>query len=380
MADKSEATDASVDANAKPTTNNGGQRAESWRGLSSHSLEANTVMFAAKKKVSTETYLQAIASENIDVVYIQITSMGTCRVTLSQKQMAQELANKGFQFEGEQIFPQFYKPVSQIHIHDLPVWISDSVLTSVLSSYGTVIGSIRHSRIRVGNSFVSTGVRFATFQMKPNKKLPEYLRTTEGTHEFRVTYEGQPKSCRHCRLPDHTGQPCPKRSGSTRSAESKNGKTAQNNSNGSAGSSSACTSTPKTGSCTENQACVSVSGSASSLSSTFVEAPSSPLRTPLTTKEIEEDNEFPQLNSTLPQTPTPATQQDFPDNADHLNQAFAGACTPQNEAPWIQPERRRRHNTSAESSPDASQQKKQVKQRVPAVAGSRYSPLALQEE
>ena len=112
------------------------------------------------------------------------------------------------------VFPKYFPRdgTIQIHIHDVPVWISDSNVSCVLSAYGKVVGNIRHGKRKLqSGAFMSTGVRFATFEPKRGTTLPRTLCTSEGSHTFRVIREGEPPSCNRCGSFFHASDECRKK-------------------------------------------------------------------------------------------------------------------------------------------------------------------------
>ena len=91
----------------------------------------------------------------------------------------------------------------------------------LLSAYGTRCGNVRHgfvrTRTRTGMR-IATGVRYVNFRFHQNKTVPSYLKTqARGTQkgampvQFRVTHEGQIRTCRHCDHPGYLAGDCPKR-------------------------------------------------------------------------------------------------------------------------------------------------------------------------
>ena len=100
---------------------------------------------------------------------------------------------------------------TQLHIHDVPIWISDSNIISVLTPYGKIQRDHRHGRKQLqSGAYMSTGVRFASFEQKPGMTLPRTLRTSDGTHVFRVTREGDAPLCSNCQSYFHTTEECRK--------------------------------------------------------------------------------------------------------------------------------------------------------------------------
>ena len=65
---------------------------------------------------------------------------------------------------------------------------------------------------------IASGVRYVNFRLHQNKTVPStsYLKTQAGLGkapvQFRVTHEGQVRTCRHCDHPGHLAGDCPQRS------------------------------------------------------------------------------------------------------------------------------------------------------------------------
>ena len=134
-------------------------------------------------------YIKLLEEQGITgIISMQTPSRGQCRLTVESYEKAKLLVLNGFDCKGERVSPRFVSaPTTQIHIHDAPIWISDGVLKAALSPYGKLIGEIRHGKIKLSNGTqTATGVRFATFELKPGSSIPLYLRTTEGSHELRI--------------------------------------------------------------------------------------------------------------------------------------------------------------------------------------------------
>ena len=192
--------------------------AEPWRKLSAVELRANTVVFRARKQVKLNQYVCALEEAGIDaaeILSIQVSTTGDCRVTLSKASIAEKVNCNGFRLGEENIFPVYYLSKShenflQLHIHDAPVWLSDCLITGALAQYGTVEGNVRHGKFKVRDGlFVASGVRFATFKPKPGvKSIPSYVRSVDGKTVFRVYHDGQQPTCRKCGSPNHLAANC----------------------------------------------------------------------------------------------------------------------------------------------------------------------------
>ena len=100
----------------------------------------------------------------------------------------------------------------QLHIQDVPVWISDGAVEAALAQYGTVQNPIRHGKVKVReNVYIASGVRFATFRpATPRKPIPSFVKSRDGLSTFRVHHEGQAATCRLCGTPGHIAKICPK--------------------------------------------------------------------------------------------------------------------------------------------------------------------------
>ena len=191
-----------------------GADTEPWRQLSSSTLKKNTVVFPSQAQVSVGAYIKLLEEQGITgIISMQTTSRGQCRLTVESYEKAKLLVLNGFDCKGERVSPCFVSaPTTQLHIHDAPIWISDGVLKAALSPYGKLIGEIRHGKIKLSNGTqTATGVRFATFELKPGSSIPSYLRTTEGSHELRIIYDGQVGTCRLCGQLGHIARTCQNR-------------------------------------------------------------------------------------------------------------------------------------------------------------------------
>ena len=191
-----------------------GADTEPWRHPSSSTLKKNTVVFPSQAQVSVEAYIKLLGEQGITgIISMQTTSTGQCRLTVESYEKAKLLVLNGFDCKGERVSPHFVSaPTTQLHIHDAPIWISDGVLKAALTPYGKLIGEIRHGKIKLpNNTHTTTGVRFATFELKPGSSIPSYLRTTESSHELRILYDGQAGTCRLCGQVGHIAHTCQNR-------------------------------------------------------------------------------------------------------------------------------------------------------------------------
>ena len=190
-----------------------------WRKLSATDLRANTVVFPAQKQVKLPEYVRALEQAGFDaaeILSIQVSTSGQCRLTLSQASIASRIISTGFRIGEETIFPEFFSANSndnslQLHIHDVPVWVADCAISGALAQYGTVQGNIRHGKFQVRDGvFVASGVRFATFKPKQGvTSIPSSVRSSDGRHSFRVFHNGQQPTCYRCGSPYHIAAKCP---------------------------------------------------------------------------------------------------------------------------------------------------------------------------
>ena len=152
---------------------------EPWRKLSSRELRGNSISFPAVKKFKILDHVQSFENHGItatSILSIQISSSGQCRVTFAQQSFASSICKHGLRMDGSHIFPiavdESLHSV-KLHIHDVPIWGSNAAVESALSEYGTVLGAIRHGRVKVReNVFVASGVRFAAFKFLPRRTMP----------------------------------------------------------------------------------------------------------------------------------------------------------------------------------------------------------------
>lgn len=187
--------------------------AEPWKALPSTELKANTVVFQAHPGTSITRYVQFLQEQGYsDILSVQIITGGHCRLTVGNQKTAESIVSNGFHVGDGHVLPSFVnRPSIQLHVHDCPIWVSDAVVVSVLSSYGKVVGPVRHGKIKLENgSLVATGVRFATFELKAGlTSVPSYLRTTDGRYTIRVFHANQTPTCRICSSTTHMAKDCP---------------------------------------------------------------------------------------------------------------------------------------------------------------------------
>ena len=189
-------------------------REEPWRFVDPATLKLLTVSFKCLKGIRPDQYVQSLESQGFgDILSLQLGLKGECRLTLGSRTSVEQILSKGFLVEGRHVLPQqggSLARATQLHVHDVPIWISDSNVISVLTPYGKVLGDIRHGRKRLqSGAYMSTGVRFASFEQKPGT-IPRTLRTSDGTHVFRVIREGDAPLCSNCQSYFHTTEECRK--------------------------------------------------------------------------------------------------------------------------------------------------------------------------
>ena len=125
---------------------------------------------------------------------------------------------EGFLLHDRHVFPTSCDglPTIQIHVHDVPVWVSDAAVTSALSPYGKLIGPLRHGRKQLpSGANIATGVRFATFELQPGKAVPRDLPCPDNAYTFRIYREGEPPTCTHCKSFNHHSDDCRKKAGNS---------------------------------------------------------------------------------------------------------------------------------------------------------------------
>ena len=148
-----------------------------------------------------------------DTLSIQVSTTGECWLTLASSKILDHVVNNGFSLGGHVLRPC---PVSvktiELHVHDLPIWVTDGALETALTKYGSIVGPVRHEKFQIDNGeYIATGVRFLTF--RPNNSsttIPSYLRATDSNVLFRVYYSGQPQTCRVCNSTGHLAKKLPR--------------------------------------------------------------------------------------------------------------------------------------------------------------------------
>ena len=189
-----------------------------WRHLTATELKARTVTFSAEKEVKLVDYIKCLELHGIrpeEILSIQVSTAGQCRLTFVCEQLAQQVCANGFIFKRNHIFPiSVVNRNLQLHIHDVPIWVADAAIVAALSPYGDVQGHIRHGRITVREGVhVASGVRFGTFKPSAGKTIPSYIRTRDGKGTFRVYHQGQTPTCRICDSTEHIAKHCTTKQG-----------------------------------------------------------------------------------------------------------------------------------------------------------------------
>ena len=186
-----------------------------WRKFSSKDLKANTIVFPATPRLKVVDYVDSLENHGISaekILSVQVSTASQCRITFSCNTIVDAITGHGFILNGSLVLPQpLAGPKSlQLHLHDIPVWVPDCVVEAALSLYGTVIGPIRHGRVKIrAGVYVASGVRFASFkQAAPMKAIPSYITTRDGKSTFRDYHTGQKATCRLCGSTDHIAKAC----------------------------------------------------------------------------------------------------------------------------------------------------------------------------
>ena len=188
---------------------------ERWRLLSARQLKENTVVFSALKGTKLNDYVKALEAAGFSpdsILSIQVSVSGECRLTMADAEATSNLVEGGFSLGSHAFQPRRLEGKSlQLHVHDLPIWISDGVLESILSPYGSIVGAVRHGKFQTARDvYVATGTRFVTFKPKQTyTTIPSYLHTPDSNLTFRVYHEGQRPTCRLCSSLDHLAKDCP---------------------------------------------------------------------------------------------------------------------------------------------------------------------------
>jgi len=167
-----------------------------WRRFAPRKLIAGTIVFPAVRGTKTIEYIRCLVDHGldaIDILSVQVSTGNICNVTLSSRDIAESFAITGFTLKGNFIRPQTWEKsrrTVQLHIHDVPIWVSDCAITSDVAS----------------------GVRFATFDLNEKcTSVPSYIRSADGKSVYRMYHEGQTPTCRFCNSTTHLAKACPKK-------------------------------------------------------------------------------------------------------------------------------------------------------------------------
>ena len=189
-----------------------------FRDLSSDHLHKNSVSFKAPSSLKTLEIAEAVTSCGYDdLVSAQLIS-SKCILTFLSRENAVAISEHGVDIDGNFFEVSLVsEPHVEIKIFDAPIWVPDEQLLSALSAYGTRSGNVRHGFVRTRAGMrIATGVRYVNFRLHQNKTVPSYLKTQarlgKAPVQFRVTHEGQVRTCRHCNHPGHLAGVCPQRS------------------------------------------------------------------------------------------------------------------------------------------------------------------------
>ena len=195
-----------------------------WKDLSAKELEQKSVHFKPPPSTRTMDVVDAVSSSGYDDLLSVQISVKKCILTFLSRENAEAIAEHGIDLGGSSYSLCLVSEAQvELKIVDAPIWIPDEEILSRLSAFGTRRGSVRHGFVRTPAGIkIATGVRYVNFRLHHNRHVPSYVRTTEGAGKspiaFRVTYDGQVRTCRHCNLPGHLAADCPRRS--SRHAES----------------------------------------------------------------------------------------------------------------------------------------------------------------
>ena len=186
-----------------------------WRKFSSKDLKANTIVFPAIPRLKVVDYVDSLENHGISaekILSVQVSTASQCRITFSCNTIVDAITEHGFILNGSLVLPQPLAGAKslQLHLHDIPVWVPDCVVEAALSLYGTVIGPIRHGRVKIrAGVYVASGVRFASFkQAAPMKAILSCITTRDGKSTFRAYHTGQKATCRLCGSTDHIAKAC----------------------------------------------------------------------------------------------------------------------------------------------------------------------------
>ena len=189
-----------------------GAEQQPWRSIPGKILCSNIVCFRASRGVRALHYLEMFNQQGFrDILSLQFCTKGECRVTFSSSESRIQAMAKGFLLHDRHVFPTPCDglPTIQIHVHDVPVWVSDAVVISAVSPYGKLVGPLCHGQKKLqSGSIIATGVRFATFELQTGKTLPRNLPSPDNAYTFRIYREREPPTCTHCKSFTHHTDDC----------------------------------------------------------------------------------------------------------------------------------------------------------------------------
>eukprot|EP00117_Sycon_ciliatum_P026738 scpid83327/ scgid21880/ len=397
----------------------------SWNSVSPKVLKRNTGTFHVPLHTKTLEVAEALIEHGYtDLISVQLTSNLSCKATFHSRDTLTRLCRNGFHLKSVEVRVTQLVPDSvEIQIHDVPIWVQDDVIIESLGVFGSAVGPLRHGFVKTKSGLaIATGIRFATFSLRPNMQIPSYVKTSTN-NLFRVRYDGQPATCRKCSQPGHIAADCKLATGTTyakRTAHTRTSATAtvgvqpgeltvqtgvQNESPDSARSNSSTASRPSTSPSTLSS--TGCSTSATPVGSNVGEPAVSTevFETDLNLKTTKVDEGTTEDTSALknltdtepdmssaqgslssmtahPRTPLTDVEVDIPaerdlERTERLLSEVASNINTEAIHTWFTPERRGR-NTSTESSPELATGVKKKDSRKPTnlAPGSRFSPLA----
>ena len=189
----------------------------SWNSVSPKVLKRNTGTFHVPLHTKTLEVAEALIEHGYtDLISMQLTSNLSCKATFRSRDTLTRLCRNGFHLMSVEVrITQLVPDSVEIQIHDVPIWVQDDVIIESLGVFGLAIGPLCHGFVKTKSGLViATGIRFATFSLRPNMQIPSYVKTSTN-NLFRVRYEGQPATCRRCSQPGHIAADCKLATGTT---------------------------------------------------------------------------------------------------------------------------------------------------------------------
>ena len=202
------------------------EQAPIWKDLSPKQSHNNCVFFKPPPSTKTMEVIDAVTSSGYDDVLSVQISVKKCILTFLSRENAEAIVEHGMDLGGVSYSLCLVSESRiELKIVDAPIWVPDEDILAEISIFGTRHGSVRHAFVRIPpGTRIATGVRYMRFRLHQNRHIPSYLRTKAGVGKspvaFRVMYEGQVRTCRHCNLTGHLAADCPHPS--RRHAESEN--------------------------------------------------------------------------------------------------------------------------------------------------------------